>query len=63
MDGIKYWWLPASIAFGPAFMVLAPRLVDNGLVQMAFIVAGCMMQVGVNMYLFGKIRDHDKTNG
>lgn len=55
--GTKYWWLPASISFGPAFMVFLPRLVDNELLQMGGILVGCMMQFGVNAYLFRKVRE------
>ena len=57
--GTKYWWLPASISFGPLFMVFLPRLVDNELLQMAGVLAGCMMQFGVNAHLFRKVREHE----
>lgn len=62
MSGRKYWWLPASIAFGPSFMVFGPRLVDHELLQMAFVLVGLSMQTCVNMHFFRKIREHDTKN-
>lgn len=60
MDGRKYWWLPASLAFGPAMMLFAPKLVgDETLVGMALMVAGVTMQTCVNMYLFRRLQERD----
>ena len=59
--GTKYWWLPASISFGPLFMVFMPRFVDNELLQMGILVIGCMMQFGVNAHLFRKVREHESA--